>query len=122
MSKWESKWFDNWSSATVADQIANFLNNDLKAVHPIYIKVGIGKGDNTPTTAVVIYKNLPKAPDRLPLFGGPRWTEFVGSVSEVLNHLNNFDDKVAILSQFAFAKQGSPDRFTAFLLSPQGAE
>lgn len=122
MSTWQAAWFNDRDPNTVADQIAKFLNTDLKAVHPIYVKVGVGRGDLSPTTAVVIYKNETKPPTYLSIYGAPRWTEFVGSVDEVLRHLNNFNDHTAILSQFAFAKHGNPGTYTVFLFSPQGAE
>lgn len=123
MGTWKSFWVDNRNRSTVMNQITSYLNNELKAIHPIYIKIGIGQGDESPITAVILYKDGAETlPTNLPstLNKNPQWTHKDGSVSEIVEELNNLDDNEAVLAQFALTKTGG-DNFTAFLFAPQGA-
>lgn len=121
MSQWVAAWFVDWDASSLAGQIAKFMNEKLKGIHPIYIKTGIGKGDDSPNTGVVIYKNETHLPEHFPpIYDAPRWTQFTGPVSNLVDNLNNLDASEAVLAQFALTKTHG-DSYEGFLFVPEGA-
>ena len=122
MNEWKSQWFDGRDRGGVVNRIVSYLNNELKEVHPIYTKIGIGQGDDSPVTAVLLYKDEKNLPADFPTsVQVPAWNSYLsGSVDDILSHLNTVDVNEAVLAQFALTKTGG-DNFTAFLFTPQGA-